>query len=553
MLVLLPFQGWANSSVFQQCTIALNNDFKASTQTNIDLYNRSFGIEVENLINDKHIVPQMLNCRKAKEKADQPFGTFQYDGRTLNYDDLPARVKRPSLGQTDLYYGYWATKSYEDAKAKAIKYFTLGVERRSGSIDVKTHKRSSSVSRNSDFSIHTESFRIAQIFANQVREKGGRYGIVFIIDTAGIETLNVAQLSKIVDPQNTSFNDELEILSRGGRNPSRIKAAIYLGGDSNQPEIWLNPNYKLGKNPYNKKLVLARRLLDPEDWNSVLLLQLKKQDKAEMESEEFITSFYGKNTFNDWFRAVNLMEEKATSRLPGKRNLVELNDFALRNSESAYSGYYQNKAGQLLKGARKQYLSWVRQNKFKEIWEEFGIKKPSGELRNFGRLSFSSPLTNESLGLEKINFTKHQLEALKKNPFLTLEKSNLNPDGTYSAKFLFPEGEQVSELLDTTFKKMESSALRLNEVSLSLTDQQLEDQVIEIASEFYFSLVSIHPLWDGNGRTAKILRDWIFEYFGVPPPAFTPRNDLELSHEEMVSEMRRAVDETKRIYNTFGR
>lgn len=100
---------------------------------------------------------------------------------------------------------------------------------------------------------------------------------------------------------------------------------------------------------------------------------------------------------------------------------------------------------------------------------------------------------------------------------------------------------------------MESSALRLNEVSLSLTDQQLEDQVIEIASEFYFSLVSIHPLWDGNGRTAKILRDWIFEYFGVPPPAFTPRNDLELSHEEMVSEMRRAVDETKRIYNTFGR
>lgn len=48
---------------------------------------------------------------------------------------------------------------------------------------------------------------------------------------------------------------------------------------------------------------------------------------------------------------------------------------------------------------------------------------------------------------------------------------------------------------------------------------------IEIATRYYQRLLTIHPFPDGNGRTSRLVLDWILELHGLPPATFTSLSD----------------------------
>jgi prophage maintenance system killer protein len=47
------------------------------------------------------------------------------------------------------------------------------------------------------------------------------------------------------------------------------------------------------------------------------------------------------------------------------------------------------------------------------------------------------------------------------------------------------------------------------------------NSAIELAADAYQRLVSIHPFNDGNGRTARLVMDWVLEQHGLPPATLT--------------------------------
>lgn len=80
-------------------------------------------------------------------------------------------------------------------------------------------------------------------------------------------------------------------------------------------------------------------------------------------------------------------------------------------------------------------------------------------------------------------------------------KGNVTAGSTY-----FPNFDKVERL--TT-----DMVTRINEIMkkpLSLTDQ------INLSFDAHFNLVSIHPFYDGNGRTSRLLMNYIQAYYNLP-------------------------------------
>ena len=47
------------------------------------------------------------------------------------------------------------------------------------------------------------------------------------------------------------------------------------------------------------------------------------------------------------------------------------------------------------------------------------------------------------------------------------------------------------------------------------TANTIEDK-LKLSYSTHFNLVSIHPFYDGNGRTSRLIMNLIQEYFGIP-------------------------------------
>lgn len=59
---------------------------------------------------------------------------------------------------------------------------------------------------------------------------------------------------------------------------------------------------------------------------------------------------------------------------------------------------------------------------------------------------------------------------------------------------------------------------------------------VELAAQFHFRFVYIHPFTDGNGRTARLLMNLILMCFGYPPAIVKAEPNLRLKYYETLEE-----------------
>lgn len=479
---------------------------------------------------------ETLPCKKSKGSSGQPFGPFLADGKSFDYDSLPDAAKRAASGQTELFFGKGA-KSQEDARRIAERYFTDGVHQSKGHGDIGLHWRSTDGSKTSGFSIHTESFEVARDFASYA----GDFGLIFVTETEGMQLLNVAAfVTDIQRKTSMTLEHEKELLSRGGRDPKRIKAAVLIERGK-ATRVWMNPNFQGAKPAAPSERVLgervlaaARRLMDPTDWAA------KPGNPAPS------IDAYGAPATDAWVKSLAYVESVAHQRLPRLEDLGQLSRMALGGQKLAFAAYYRNSLHKVPKGLRSQFLAWATEGRYEEIERKFQIPPPHGKLRQFGVLPFNSPQMPEASGRDGRLFTAGQLEALKANPHLKLVSAELTPTGKYRAEFSFPEGKDVPALAQGIFDQAGLEVQALKASRPTMPAPEYEAKAIGIATRFYGALVSVHPLWDGNGRATKLARDWILLHLEVPPPAFTPANDFELTAEQLAAELKRGIDETRK-------
>jgi len=76
----------------------------------------------------------------------------------------------------------------------------------------------------------------------------------------------------------------------------------------------------------------------------------------------------------------------------------------------------------------------------------------------------------------------------------------------YAGESYFPSYEKVPQLMD--------ELIRFLQTVLS-SDLSLRQQ-LDLSFDVHFKLVSIHPFYDGNGRTARLLMNYIQHYYALP-------------------------------------
>lgn len=80
-------------------------------------------------------------------------------------------------------------------------------------------------------------------------------------------------------------------------------------------------------------------------------------------------------------------------------------------------------------------------------------------------------------------------------------KGNVSAGGSYFISF-----DKVRDYTQRLVEKLGSELLKANTVPAQL----------RLAFVSHFDLVSIHPFYDGNGRTSRLLMNYVQEYFGLP-------------------------------------
>lgn len=111
-------------------------------------------------------------------------------------------------------------------------------------------------------------------------------------------------------------------------------------------------------------------------------------------------------------------------------------------------------------------------------------------------------------------------------------KGNVTAGQTY-----FPNYDKVESLMD---ELVQTVLLKMNE---DLTVQEK----LNLSFDAHFNLVSIHPFYDGNGRTSRLLMNYIQRFYKLP---------LAIVHSESKSEYIQALIDTRekddiRVFRNF--
>jgi prophage maintenance system killer protein len=68
---------------------------------------------------------------------------------------------------------------------------------------------------------------------------------------------------------------------------------------------------------------------------------------------------------------------------------------------------------------------------------------------------------------------------------------------------------------------------------------------VELAAQAYQRLISIHPFWDANGRTCRMVMDWILQKQGLPPAVLDDVNVAVFGGHVLYNQMDQVVSASK--------
>lgn len=301
--------------------------------------------------------------------------------------------------------------------------------------------------------------------------------------------------------------------------------------------------------------MMGRRLIDPHHWE--MGIQYSKWPVGDhwQDPETYIHKpdqpshlGYGEECFKHWMSGYIYVLNNF-NRLPQIDDYLRLHDLSFYNSPGdLFWGYYRYQIWTNFNPPQREKLFQIldqAQNSPDALNLLFrnGIKSGRGRLRTEGDSSWSGKPWS-SLHQRSVLYSEREFQNLSRHSLLRPEIQKVYPDGI-DGKFWHPPGKDTTILLHHLFQKIQAQAFALKNQKKILDQTEYRKKGVLIAADFYIQLLVIHSLWDGVGRSSKLIRDWLLRYLGLQAPASTPINDMEMTAEEYAVQLEQAIAETE--------
>ena len=301
--------------------------------------------------------------------------------------------------------------------------------------------------------------------------------------------------------------------------------------------------------------ILAQRMIDPDHWNNakrgvfsqyegVVARQVREEDPNRKPWQA-----YGEHFWEKWQLATAQSLEISLGLLPSLKAYKRLHSLVYFGKWGPmllpfYDPLKSNHTEKDLK-SRKSILQTIKralkeQKREKELSAFLSIvdldRKRFSIIRGGIQEGYDLYMTNpfDVNRARSKPFTDRQREIYNANPYLefgTLKSVSPLVPGTEVV--FHPQGPAVMKTLKKVIKTAaeETKALKAKKWD-PYSNEHIEEAAL-IAARLHHGLVSIHAVWDGSGRSAKMLRNMVLRHLRLPPPRNLPRNDIDMGVEEI--------------------
>ncbi len=289
--------------------------------------------------------------------------------------------------------------------------------------------------------------------------------------------------------------------------------------------------------PSAADLALAERFIDPDHF------QLGKRgllpNGEPLPPGTPLTELYGADAFARWKQAAQWVEQQAAHRPPTADDLLTVHNMVYGAENASFESFWINRIGKLVPkgGPRNHALSLLRAKNYAELEKLTGATPPVGAWRD-GSIAAKHRRGSSALP-EDAYFTESEVQRLRENPHMRIHRARETSPGQWSLIYEFqPLGDGTAEPF--VREAFATAQARLGQVAPPLGggaefDPAYQKEVTQTAWHLYHELAAIHGVWDGSGRTNKLMRDWLLQHHRLPVPRNTPVDDLLMTPQELAA------------------
>lgn len=246
---------------------------------------------------------------------------------------------------------------------------------------------------------------------------------------------------------------------------------------------------------------------------------------------------YGANTFKDYKTARKYLESTDEISLT---NLLKAHQLTTQSSPDSQPGILRNfgMLGNETIGLTKKQVDEINNN----TYTRFKVHSRDNGLLQ-GLIEYPDAAMVKP-GVYKI-LENNNPDLVKK-----LKAFNRNSGDLFSEEGASLTKELIKTLVTERIKRFNLSLKHLDKINKN--DQR--DELIKLVAEFQRDLVSIHPFADGNGRLSRLYCLYIpLIKHGIAPPWLkNPDDDITVSMEEWIGEIKNGITATERLYRDLG-
>ena len=309
----------------------------------------------------------------------------------------------------------------------------------------------------------------------------------------------------------------LECLRENLSSETHFARVAFSEIDSSTPLESLSGIYIYLREVTDNKLIKnleAKRLINPEDWK-----------KASDQLKENAWRTYGSQTINDWFKGREFVLSLPKDRPIDNGLLKEIHKIVSENHK-----FYGFEGRRLLERLRrgeisKQELDALSKRAFENNEELAGT--PHSSLKGIFRHEPIDQIIHRGSSFKEDGsryFTKSELKELRKNKYITVDESSIKKIGenAYTGVTRYEDVNKISEAVENILKNSERKLKRAKTLK----------QVVEIVVSMEKDLISVHPFLDGNGRSIRLLGDYVLGRYNLPPSLYPNESDLTMPFNE---------------------